>query len=338
MKKIFLVFIFLISFSILLLPTHPAQAFMSLVDNVDNLCLTKGDCNVCDVLQVIVNFGKFIFVTMAGLVMLFFMWQAIGLIMNWGNAEAIKTAMDKIKSTLLAALIILAAYLLVSLLINLYSGNSFQTLIKGQISANWNIGPICKERGPRPSSSSGEGIDTSGVVNSLGCGIDAGKDCSCNQDTPRNGCDCGGLNYKVAQCKDASFQLENLLECIKKANSKRVEDGKNALHFMITSISDSAGLARCRDNYSQPPCAHTSGSCHYGGPYKNPNGSFAADFEVNETMKGYWDPGLKDEYKAMVNACNGYFIDWKDEQNQKGTGETVTPHFHISDPQACSGY
>jgi hypothetical protein len=53
----------------------------------------------------------------------------------------------------------------------------------------------------------------------------------------------------------------------------------------ISSISDNAGMESCiPENYSQPPCAHTKNSCHYGGQ-SCIGKSYAVDF-ANES---YYD-------------------------------------------------
>ncbi len=311
MKKIFLVFIFLISFSILLLPAHPAQAFMSLVDNVGLACMECGACNICDILQVIVNFGKFIFVTMAGLVMLFFMWQSIGLIINWGNAEAIKTAMDKIKNTLLAALIILAAYLLVSLLVNMYSGNGFKTLIKGQISADWNIGPRCEATSCQ-TVNSGSGTEIVTNNGSAGC-----KSSWESADRPLCGGNCGDLptrNINPNQCGDASPSLTYLLKCIALNLNNASYPNLLGQTLYVNSVSHNNGLMHCRENYDSS-CEHSRNSCHFGGGTLS-NGSYAVDIDNLTTSGSQVD---FDTLEDLVKVCDkGAYI--------KNEGD----HIHIS--------
>ncbi len=324
MKKFFIIVAVV---SILLLPSLPAKAF-SLMDNVSTTCwspgttdlkakINIGDCTICDVLQVAFNFAKFIFASMAGLVLLFIIWQSVGMIMNWGNAEAIKTAMDKMKSTLFAALIILAAYTLVGAFINIYSGGNFKTFIKGQTSSSWSVGPKCESGRPKTEQIYDGGYSS---ITDSGCGRDVSRECGCKGDIANGniGCDCGGISNNNGQCYDASQSLEDLLGCIKREVDKQAP----SIILRITSISDSAGLNHCRSNYVKPPCAHMPGSCHYGGSY-HLDGSYAADFGV-ENIQTF----LNVFKKIVIDQCNGNFID---ETNIAG----VDPHYHVS--KGCSG-
>ncbi|HRY63502.1 MAG TPA: hypothetical protein P5267_02805 [Patescibacteria group bacterium] len=329
MKKIFFFFILCLAFYLLLAPVHPAQAaFTSLVDEVSLPCMASGDCTPCDVLQVLFNFAKFIFVSMGGLVLLFIMWQASGMIMNWGNAEAIKAATDKMKSTLLAAFIILAAYFLVGALISVYSDNTFKTFIKRQASADWNIGPKC-ESGKRPEKIN----DTTGWSGgqSQGSLITNGCKSSWEQGSA-SGCggSCGGIKTKpdirVEQCNDASPELVELLKCIqtKRGDYPLLKD-INTVPIMINSISDDHGLGTCRDFYSvqctsdnadsQNCCYHGRGSCHYGGQ-NGKTGSYAADFGTLGVDGSQFE-------SLVISGCNGNF---------RNEGD----HYHVS-ARACSG-
>ena len=59
-----------------------------------------------------------------------------------------------------------------------------------------------------------------------------------------------------SQWNDASTQLQEFIICM-------YNTGKDIGE--ISSISDSAGMTKCTDDYSRPPCAHDPNSCHYGG-------------------------------------------------------------------------
>jgi len=70
-----------------------------------------------------------------------------------------------------------------------------------------------------------------------------------------------------SQMNDASGELKNLLSCMQ----PKLPDGAKR----ITSISDSAGITKCRNSW-RPPCAHSQNSCHYGGK-SCPVKSYAVD-------------------------------------------------------------
>ena len=313
---------FLILLIVLSLPFSSVNA-ISLTDNV--ACLGDGNCTPCDLLTVAFNFAKFIFVSMAALVLLFILWQSLFLVLNMGNEETVKTAKDKIKNTLIAALIILGAYSIVALAINIYSDNLPGSKNTGWWAKGWWTGPVCPS-GKRP-----ETIQSTGAVTE-GCGHDIGVPCNCSDYF--DGCHCGGIPTSAGinawQCEDASIELEQLLVCFKR------EVGKEGLTlFNITSISDDDGLNNCRTAYVACPtgsngvgcCDHMKGSCHYGGS-GGINGSFAADFGVGPPTQVNFR-AITGKYKSIVKRCGGNYID---ETEIAG----VPRHFHIS-AEACSG-
>ncbi|PIE00619.1 MAG: hypothetical protein CSA81_13600 [Acidobacteria bacterium] len=92
------------------------------------------------------------------------------------------------------------------------------------------------------------------------------------------------------QQADASEELKDLLDCM---NDKLPAPAKR-----ISSISDNAGMDRCVNNYSKPPCHHARYSCHYGG--RNCRGrSHAVDFG---------DERYAHEIIKAANECGGQTI------------------------------
>jgi hypothetical protein len=119
---------------------------------------------------------------------------------------------------------------------------------------------------------------------------------------------CQGLPTQTgisSQCGDVSPALSGLLSCIY---------GKLGTKASISSISDSAGYARCKNNYSQPPCAHAQGSCHYGGTCTD--GSHAVDFSVGTSSAS------SAELIQAGTACGGSIIN---------EGSVI----HVSVPNGC---
>jgi len=108
-SKIIILFILL---AIIFIPIVGVNAF-SLTDGIDS-CKATGNCSVCDVLRVLYNVGRFIFVSMSGIALIMVLWFSIGLIFNWGIAEKIAEAKKGLMHTLLALVIILLAWTLVN--------------------------------------------------------------------------------------------------------------------------------------------------------------------------------------------------------------------------------
>ena len=100
---------------------------------------------------------------------------------------------------------------------------------------------------------------------------------------------------------DVSVELKNALNCMEKYLPPNV--GR------ISSISDEAGLNKCRDDYEKPPCSHLENSCHYGG------GTFNQSYAV--------DIGDEENYsyiKQTADSCTQYVSYEINEGN----------HIHIS--------
>ena len=118
MEKGLIILILFLTLTAILIPVVDVQA-ISLMEGVNSDCWSQGgkaegNCSVCDILRVIYNVGRFIFMSMAGIAMIMILWAAIGMIMNWGNAEAVAGAKKTILHTFLAILIIMVAWTLVN--------------------------------------------------------------------------------------------------------------------------------------------------------------------------------------------------------------------------------
>ncbi|MGB2791117.1 MAG: pilin [Candidatus Moraniibacteriota bacterium] len=144
-------------------------------------------------------------------------------------------------------------------------------------------------------------IGTSGSNSSSGETPIAGSGSGCS----------GAETQSGAHCEDASQAVSDALKCIvDKLGSKKIQ---------ISSISEDSGgkslFTQCRDSYSQPPCEHTTNSCHYGGKAKASK-SCAADISNSYTSNA--GAASKEEIKVAARSCGIPFIN--DEGN----------HVHIS--------
>jgi len=140
MKKLFLFFILLFLLAGFLLPVADAHAF-SLMEGVGGGCTGSGNCTFCDILRVIHNVGKFVFLSTAGIAMIMFIIGGLMLIFNMGNAEAVTKSKQLILHTFIAVVIILAAYTIVNLIINLFLHVDPATWF---INGEWWQGPTCQ--------------------------------------------------------------------------------------------------------------------------------------------------------------------------------------------------
>ncbi|MDQ1283824.1 MAG: hypothetical protein QG620_172 [Patescibacteria group bacterium] len=144
------------------------------------------------------------------------------------------------------------------------------------------------------------------------------QDKACEQGTPTENCAANpacttatgtpdGYTYDPGieqQKSDASNELNQMLSCMQ---DKLPTEAKR-----ISSISDSAGMARCTTNWQRPPCAHAKTSCHYGGT-TCAGKSYAVDF-ANEQYSS--------QISAAAGQCNG-------RVNPEGN------HIHVSVQTNC---
>jgi hypothetical protein len=130
------------------------------------------------------------------------------------------------------------------------------------------------------------------------------------------------------QSGDASRDLTNLLTCMR---------GKLPANAgQISSISDSKGLAFCRDTWNDPNCAHVSGSAHYGCGIPNAL-SMAVDYGDEENtcviVQAARDCGVpKNKIFGPIksgpwDSCKSKYTPLTDHDN----------HVHVTVPEArCS--
>jgi len=289
MKNLILIIIVLFIFGLGLM-AHPARA-LDLMGGVHEYCITSGDCTVCDLLKVLFNVAKLVFMSMAGVAMVLLIWAGIGLIMNWGSAESVSKSKKLITNTLLGIVIIMLAWTLVNSLIFFFYGNQGYSW-QGR---NWWTGPEC-EHYKSPSY---------GIM---------------DESEPCGGLTIAGINSK--QCHEASPALNKLLTCLHDHQSEY----NLPAPIEITSITtDKASFEECRTDWTEKRCIHKENSCHFGGPDKLNDGSYAADIRswaYHQDLLDYstpYDNTRLESIKSLVAYCGGQFYEEED-------------HFHISHP------
>jgi hypothetical protein len=135
---------------------------------------------------------------------------------------------------------------------------------------------------------------------------------------PGTGAGCGGYStngISSSQCNDAAQPLSDILNCMY---------GKYP-NAQVTSISDSAGFDTCKNNWSDPVCAHAQNSCHYGGGASQTSSecqkSLAADFSIRNGT-GQIDLSISQAISSAASSCGG-------RVNNENS------HIHVSAPTSC---
>ena len=332
MKKIVLIFFLILSAVLPLV----AKAEAIVLD-----CYKQGNCNFCDALKFGVKLAGILLTIAGSLSLLFFIIAGLILIISQGNASRLAMAQKIIIGSIIGLVLTYTAWVGVNFIIANFVGQGQTGVNVAQIfGKKWQEFKCQKEEESvfTPSKPSEPVVTPSGA-----CGYDIGISCGGN---------CGGIQtsgISSTQCSDASIKkpgstvnkLTELLTCINnKKNSYTVLVDGEIINLadkdlIITSISDDNGLNNCRESYVRQCdqenniitncCWHTKNSCHYGGPLKNMDGSYAADFRSRSTTNPRQNYNSKEEaaFKSLVGSCGGQY-NWEKD------------HFHVS-VYACGG-
>lgn len=285
-------------------------------------CYKNGDCGFCDALKFGIKMAEILLTIAGSLSLLFFVIAGLILIMSQGNPGRIAAGRKIIIGSIIGLIFTYTAWVGVNFIIANFAIQEKAGIDVAQIfGKKWQEIKCQKiEEGiftPSPTLPSQPPVVVSG------CGADIGVSCGGN---------CGVFKtsgIKKSQCSDASpsltklfYNMNVLLQSGFGGNVLKAED------IIITSISDDNGLNYCRNSYPRQCdpdnniitncCWHTKNSCHYGGPLKNLDGSYAADIRKYTLIQNQ-----ATLLEALVDKADGQFYPEAD-------------HFHISVP-ACGG-
>lgn len=273
-KKIIFIFFFSLLFWAL-----PSISQAGLLDGL--ACVKCGNCGFADIATALYDFIVILLGAMGAVALVYFVWGGTRWLISGGNMEKVNEGKTIMLNTVFAIILAFGSNIMVKFFIedilnvNMEeirlgaAGSCDVTLVVSQVPAN--NGVAC--------TSAWEG------------GISCGGSCA--------GITTSGINSQ--QCSDASPALEDLLTClIQGVNNSQVLDPSD---LIITSISQDVGLARCRDNWDDATCVHTRNSCHYGGPSKNIDGSYAADLRST-----HLSDSQRDVIRNIVVGCQGGYL------------------------------
>lgn len=281
---------FLLALTVLLTPISAAAQFGPIVPEVCRIC-PCGFGGVLAIIQNLINFLIAISIIIATLIMV---WAGVMYIMSATNPESRSTANKMLMNAVIGIMIILSAWLMVDFVMKTLYGGQFgpwNTILLG------GTGDSCLEEKPVDSLFSG------GILAVPGQGYTGGATTE-----PMEGND-GQFTYQsgiAAQARHASQPLNTLLSCM----AQRVPANVG----QISSISDSS-IANGSKTFEQcvaGGCAHSAGSCHYGGRQCT-GSSFAVDFGDGDTGSSNLT-----YLTAAARACGADFV------NPEGT------HLHVS--------
>ncbi len=148
-KKITILFLLLLITVGLFWPLAPSQAAINLMSGVSPKChgpSSTGDCTVCDMLVVLFNVAKMVFMFMSAIALIMLLVAGVGLILNMGNMESVASNKRIIVNTVIAVGIIMVAWTLVNFTIYALLGKQPGQKLDKQFWSTeyWYKGPSCK--------------------------------------------------------------------------------------------------------------------------------------------------------------------------------------------------
>lgn len=151
MRRLFILVLILIVSASIFWPMTYSQAAMNLMQGVSVKCYgpdSSGDCTLCDMLVVVHNVAKLIFVTMSAIALIMLLVAGIGLILNMGNMQTVATNKRIIANTVIAVVIIMVAWTIVNFTIYTLLGKQPGTELNEPFwsSGFWYKGPSCKSK------------------------------------------------------------------------------------------------------------------------------------------------------------------------------------------------
>ncbi len=146
MRKFFIFLLILIIGVGILLPVSQSQAKMSLMEGISPQCKNNGTCSLCDMLVVVHNVAKLIFVSMSAIALIMLLVAGIGLILNMGNMQTVATNKKIITNTVIAVVIIMVAWTIVNFTIYTLVGKEPNEKLNKEFWSTeyWYNGPSCK--------------------------------------------------------------------------------------------------------------------------------------------------------------------------------------------------
>lgn len=310
-------------------------------------CYSKSNCGFCDAVELVTKIARMAMTLAGSAALLVVVLAGLKMVLSRGVSAEVVQAKKMLAGAITGILIVYGAWIFVNFV--LYSFLSGGKVGVPQILLNtpWNQVKCIREPDQETVPYAQRyntivGSQTAGaiVIDDSGCKSDwedvgTKKNCCPN-------CNCAGFklnNIKKEQCLDASSNLNNFFGCLKdKLLNPSTSFGFQTSDIIINSVSDDAGLLRCRgSNWTPSSCAHSQNSCHYGRGQID--GSYAIDLAVSPSrIKGALDNDHSGEgtqqmsddktdndFYRLIISCNGV---WLYENN----------HIHVSSSGCDSNY
>jgi len=270
--------IFIFSFSLLFW----ALPSVSQAGRLDGLaCVKCGNCGFADIATAFYDLIVILLGAIGAVALVYFVWGGTRWMISGGNMERVNEGKSIMINTVFAIILAFSSNIMIKFFIEDILNVNMEEIRLGAAG-------VCDEA---------LNVTQNRANNAVGCTSAWEGGISC-------GGSCGGINtsgINTQQCSDASPALTDLLTCLTQGvNNSQVLDPSD---LIITSISQDIGLATCRDNWVDATCVHVRNSCHYGGPAKNMDGSYAADLRST-----HLSDSQRDVIRTIIVSCHGNYL------------------------------
>jgi hypothetical protein len=300
-------------------------------------CYSKTNCGFCDAVKLVTKIASMAMTLAGSAALLVVVLAGLKMVLSRGISAEVAQAKKMLVGAITGILIVYGAWIFVNFV--LYSFLSGGKVGVPQILTNTPWNQIkCIHEPDQETISFTERYNT--VVGSQTDELTITDDGGCKSSWEKvgKGGSCGGncADFQVNrinpnQCFDASPDLKDFLGCLK----NKLLDPNTSYDFQTTdikinSVSDDAGLLRCRgNNWTDPSCDHSQNSCHYGRG--KIDGSYAIDLSIQpnriqEALRGdQTDKKVDNDFYRLIKSCDGVWL-----------YETNPIHIHVSSSE-CNG-
>lgn len=304
-------------------------------------CYEKGNCGICDALKLTTKIANYIIGLSGVAALVMFLIAGLTLITSKGNSGKLTSAKKIMIDTVIGMFVIYIAWAGVNYVIYSFTDAKNSKGVATVFSKSWQDftciktpeRPIDWTNKPPVTVPGGSAGSNAKLREITAADLPVSCTASYTATTPQ----VPFANKYSVQINDVSLELSKVLKCmydllnedqIGRTDSSDENKNLTANEIYITSISDSAGIENCVGAaWTDPGCAHSQNSCHYGGPSPaTPPKSYAVDIRSNNRT-------------ADENALIGQLITkaggrYYDETNVSG----VEPHHHMSVAPCGSAY
>ncbi|MDD5340932.1 MAG: hypothetical protein PHC97_00670 [Patescibacteria group bacterium] len=124
MKKTKIIIVLLASLSALLLSAKFALAQSNGI--LLPACVSTGDCSLCDIIQTVINIGRFVIGIIGSIIFIYFVYGGIYMLASHGNPAMVSKGKNILVNSVIGLTIVILAYTIVNFAVLAATGGQIQ--------------------------------------------------------------------------------------------------------------------------------------------------------------------------------------------------------------------